>query len=167
MFTSIEGFKTTWTHHSGATKKLLAVLTDDSLGQSVADDHRNIGRIAWHIVQTIPEMAGHTGLKIAGAGEKEPAPKSAVEIAGAYATAADSLLEQVTKDWNDDTLQTEDNLYGETWKRGLTLRILIDHEVHHRGQLTVLMRQAGLTIPGLYGPSKEEWGQHGMKEPEI
>ncbi|MEE9554388.1 MAG: DinB family protein [candidate division Zixibacteria bacterium] len=167
MFTSIEGFKTTWSHHSGATKKILAVLTDDSLGQSVADDHRTIGRMAWHIVQTIPEMGGHTGLKIEGPGEKEPVPVDSSIIADSYTTAADSLLEQVTKDWNDDSLQTEDSMYGETWKRGLTLRILIDHEVHHRGQLTVLMRQAGLTVPGLYGPSKEEWGKHGMKEPEI
>jgi uncharacterized damage-inducible protein DinB len=26
-----------------------------------------------------------------------------------------------------------------------------------RGQLTVLMRQADLKVPGVYGPSKEEW----------
>lgn len=30
------------------------------------------------------------------------------------------------------------------------------HEIHHRGQLTILMRQAGITVSGLYGPSKEE-----------
>jgi hypothetical protein len=33
--------------------------------------------------------------------------------------------------------------------------------------MTVLMRLAGLKIPGLYGPSKEEWSRYGMKEPEI
>ena len=28
--------------------------------------------------------------------------------------------------------------------------------------LYVLMRQAGLAVPGVYGPSKEEWGAYGM-----
>lgn len=31
----------------------------------------------------------------------------------------------------------------------------------------VLMRQAGLKVPGTYGPAKEEWQQYGMKEPKI
>jgi len=167
MFTTIDGFKTTWTHQSAGTKKLLGVLTDNSLKVAVDNDHRNIGRVAWHIVQTIPEMAGHTGLKIDGPGEKDPVPTSAAEIAKAYTTAADSLLKQVTENWNQATLLQEDNLYGETWKRGLTLRILINHEIHHRGQLTILMRKAGLQVHGVYGPSKEEWSAIGMNPPEI
>jgi len=167
MFTSIEAFKTTWTHQSGGTRKLLAALTDKSLGQSVADDHRTIGRMAWHIAQTLSEMCGHTGLKVAGPGEKEPVPKTASEIVKVYTAASDSLLEQVTQNWDDKTLRIEDNMYGQKWARGLSLRILINHEIHHRGQLTVLMRQAGLKVPGIYGPAKEEWGEHGMKAPEI
>jgi hypothetical protein len=31
----------------------------------------------------------------------------------------------------------------------------------------VLMRQAGLEIPGLYGPSRQEWAAFGMKPPAI
>jgi len=54
-----------------------------------------------------------------------------------------------------------DEMYGETWARGLTLFYLILHQAHHRGQITVLMRQAGLTVPGIYGPAKEEWAAFG------
>lgn len=53
-------------------------------------------------------------------------------------------------------------MYGEMWKKGKILAILINHQSHHRAQLTVLMRQAGLKVPGVYGPSKEEWGEYGM-----
>jgi uncharacterized damage-inducible protein DinB len=112
-------------------------------------------------------MAGQTGLKVKGPGEKDPVPDKAGEIANAYKAASDSLADQVGNNWKDETLEVEDNLYGETWKRGLTLRILIDHEIHHRGQMTVLMRQAGLQVPGIYGPAKEEWVKYNMKEPEI
>jgi uncharacterized damage-inducible protein DinB len=55
-------------------------------------------------------------------------------------------------------------MYGETWKRGLTLFYLLMHQAHHRGQMTVLMRQAGLPVIGIYGPAKEEWAAQGLPE---
>ena len=56
----------------------------------------------------------------------------------------------------------EDDMYGQKWKRGLTLGILITHQIHHRGQMTVLMRQAELKVPGIYGPAYEEWAALGV-----
>ena len=44
---------------------------------------------------------------------------------------------------------------------GLVVFYLIAHQGHHRGQMTVLMRQAGLVVPGIYGPSREEWAAFG------
>jgi hypothetical protein len=29
------------------------------------------------------------------------------------------------------------------------------------------MRQAGLGVPGVYGPAREEWGAFGMPPPKI
>ncbi len=167
MITTIEQFKEYWTRESDSTRKIMSALTDASLAQKVADDHRTLGRVVWHITQSIPEMAGRTGLSVKGPAETDAVPGTADEIRAAYDTAASSLLEQITGNWNDETLGTEDEMYGETWKRGFTLKVLIDHEVHHRGQMTVLMRQAGLKVPGIYGPSMEEWEQFGMKKPEI
>jgi len=51
--------------------------------------------------------------------------------------------------------------------RGTTLGVLLIHQAHHRGQLTVLMRRAGLVVPGIVGPNKEDWSQWGMKPPEV
>lgn len=167
MFTSIESFEKVWQLESNNTLKIFSALTDDSLNKKVADDHRTLGRMAWHIAQSIPEMANRTGLKVEGAGEKDPAPTSAEQIKQAYDKAAKSLLEQVTGNWQDETLKVVDEMYGEKWARGVTLHILIVHEIHHRDQMTVLMRQAGLKVPGVYGPAKEEWTQYGMPEPEV
>lgn len=167
MFVSIEQFKQEWQSESDNTRKIFSALTDQSLKQSVADDHRTIGRMAWHIVLSIPEMSGRTGLNVTGPGENESVPTSAEEIRKAYDTAANSLLEQVTTGWTDETLDIEDDMYGQKWRRGLTLYILIKHELHHRAQMIVLMRQAGLVVPGIYGPAKEEWNQYGAPPPEI
>jgi uncharacterized damage-inducible protein DinB len=62
---------------------------------------------------------------------------------------------------NDDI-----SAYGQTWKKGMILKMLNGHQIHHRGQMTVLMRQAGLKVPGVYGPSKEEWAAYGMPAQE-
>lgn len=40
-----------------------------------------------------------------------------------------------------------------TWK---WLRALVEHEVHHRGQLYLMLRMAGVETPPLYGLTSEE-----------
>jgi uncharacterized damage-inducible protein DinB len=167
MFISIEQFKQEWQAESDNTRKIFSALTDESLKQPVTEGHRTLGRIAWHIVQSLTDIGERTGLKVEGPAEDAPIPASAEKIKNAYDTAAKSLLEQVTENWTDETLDKEDDMYGQKWKRGLSLYILLKHESHHRAQMTVLMRQAGLKVPGIRGPAKEEWSQFGAEPPQI
>lgn len=167
MYPTIADFEGDMTRESGGTQKYFDVLTDESLSQAVTDDHRTLGRIAWHLVTTYPEMMNHTGLTVKSIAADTPVPKTAREVKEAYAAVTKELLDQVKKSWKDEDLFVEDDMYGQKWQRGLTLRILVRHEIHHRGQMSVLMRQAGLKVPGLYGPSKEEWSQFKMPEPEV
>lgn len=167
MIRSIADFDRTWQTELEATQKILKHLTTASLQESLHPDVRTLGRLAWHVVTSIPEMAGRTGLKLAGPGESDPIPATAKEIFNGYNTVAISLLEEVKRTWTDTSLATEDEMYGERWPRGLTLQILVHHQIHHRGQMTVLMRQLGLSIPGIYGPTKEEWASYGMQPPAV
>jgi uncharacterized damage-inducible protein DinB len=167
MFHTIADFEQNWTHEMNGTQKQMDLLTDASLNQAIADDHRTLGRIAWHIVTTIPEMMRQCGLKLPEVDHEAPVPTTAEAIRKAYAAVSKGLLHEIKTTWNDTTLQVEDDLYGQKWKRGVTLLILVKHEVHHRGQMTVLMRQAGLKVAGVYGPSKEEWSTMNMPAPEI
>ena len=157
MLRTIEDFQKDWAYEAEATTKLLRGLTDESLGKRVTESGRELGFLGWHLATTLSEMLGHTGLKVDGPSHTGPCPTSAASIADAYEAAAKAVGEAVGANWTDDTLLQEDNMYGETWARGLTLFYLIAHQAHHRGQMTVLMRQAGLPVPGVYGPSKEEW----------
>jgi uncharacterized damage-inducible protein DinB len=165
MFRSVSDFTSRFQYESQATAKLFEALTEESLNQAIANDHRTIGRIAWHIVTTYPEMAGQMGIPSGGVDHTAPVP-SLEEIKSAYDKVTQALSEAVGK-WSEGDLLKVDNLYGEEWERGKTLLILLVHEAHHRGQMTVLMRQAGLKVPGVYGPSMEEWANFGGKPPVV
>jgi uncharacterized damage-inducible protein DinB len=162
MYRHIHDFLGSWAYETEATIKVFNAMTDESLEQQVYDEGRSLGRIAWHIVQTLPEMGGRTGLQITGPGEEDPVPDTAQEIVALFKQAADSLASQIQGSWSDDDLEVEDDMYGQRWTRSQTLNALVNHQNHHRGQMTVLIRQAGLAVPGVYGPAKEEWGQYGM-----
>ena len=161
MFRKVEDFQKAWRYEAEMTGKVLGTLTDASLGQKVTPDGRTLGFLGWHLTLTLGEMLGHVGLKIDAPEQDAECPSSAAEIAAAYEKAAKSVADEINANWNDETLLQEDNMYGETWSRGLTLFYFIAHQAHHRGQMTVLMRQAGLPVPGVYGPSKEEWAAFG------
>jgi uncharacterized damage-inducible protein DinB len=165
MYYTIQEFLKDWKGHSETTIKIFANLTDASLSRKVYPEGRTLGFLAWHIVVSIGEMCGKIGIKADSPDENSEPPNKASEILEAYKKASSTLYNFVEKNWNDKKLAEEVNLYGELWKNGFTLGALIAHEIHHRGQMTVLMRQAGLKVPGAYGPSKEEWAQIGMPSP--
>ena len=167
MFRKIQDFESVWMQEFDSTKKVFKHIPDRSLSQSVESGGRTLGRLAWHIVITIPEMMTKTGLCVKGPEENSAVPSSMKEILRAYDTSGLSLMEELKSKWTDKSLEESDEMYGNMWKRGFTLSALIAHQTHHRGQMTVLMRQAGLKVPGVYGPAREEWSQWGIPEPTI
>ena len=167
MYRTVDDFLKSWDHEFKATERVFDALTDKSLSQPVATGHRTLGRIAWHVVTTIPEMMNRTGLKISGPNPNSLAPSSVAAIRGGYTQAGESLIAQMKANWKDASLLGEDDMYGEKWLRGVTVTALLLHQAHHRGEMFVLIRQAGLRPPGIYGPTMEEWAQFGMPAPPV
>ena len=166
MVRRVQDFDKDWGVEYEGTLKVFRNLTDASLGQRVGPEGRTLGRLAWHITQSIPEMMNRTGLEVDASEENAPVPESAAHIVAAYERLGAAVRAQVRERWTDDTLAETRDMYGEPWPIGFTLEVLIRHQTHHRGQMTVLMRQAGLTVPGVYGPAREEWVAYGMPPQE-
>ena len=167
MFTTIEEFLIHWGHEGGSTQKILDGLTDESLAQEVSPEDRTLGRIAWHIVQTLHEMMSQTGLNFTGTPGDAPVPETAAGIADAYRSSNEAMISAIKTQWTDEVLGEMKDMYGEQWSVGTVLGILTAHQTHHRGQMTVLMRQAGLRVPGVYGPAREEWAAFGGQAPVV
>lgn len=166
MYHKISNFIEDWKYESEATIKILSNLSDEVLTVKFNKEIRTGGRLAWHIVTSMGEMAHPTGLKFEAADEHAPIPSTIKEIVDEYKRASDGMIKDIIEKWTDETLLIEDDMYGEMWKKGKTLGVLVTHQIHHRGQLTVVMRLAGLKVPGVYGPAKEEWVGYGMEPQE-
>lgn len=167
MYTSIPEFIEEWKQEAASTQRLLDVLTDSSLQQRVSSEDRTLGAIAWHIVSSTPGMLNEFGIKVDYVENSDSVPATAKEIADTFRKVSTDTSEAVSEQWKDESLKEIQNVFGMTMPKAVTLSLLIKHLIHHRGQLTVLMRQAGLKVPGVYGPSREEWSQIGMEAPKL
>jgi len=98
-------------------------------------------------------MVQRTGLKFDTVAEDSPVPKTVKEICDEYKRTSEKMINAIEQEWNDDMLQKKVDMYGETWKISKVLSVVVKHQA----QLTVVMRLAGLKVPGVYGPAKEEW----------
>jgi uncharacterized damage-inducible protein DinB len=163
MFRRIDDFTSQWALEAESTLKVLRVLTDASLAQPIVPGGRGLGFVAWHITGALAMQMGQAGapLDLPADMMSAPVPARSAEIAATYERAARSVGERVAA-WTDAMLPEPITFYGRQLPRGMMLEVLIRHQTHHRGQMTVLMRQAGLPVPGVYGPSKEEWAALGM-----
>jgi uncharacterized damage-inducible protein DinB len=171
MFRKIEDFKEYWQQEAGFTTKVFDAIPDQYSSQAVNAGHRTLKRLAWHLVESVIEMPGHLGIVVDGHEMIKnnsicDPPASMAELRATYEKASASLLKGMDS-WTDDTLQQEDNLYGMQFKRCATLAMLIGHQTHHRGEMFVLIRQAGLIPPDIYGPNKEGWAAMGMEPPQV
>ena len=166
MYHKISDFISDWNYESETTLKLFNNLTNEVLNKKFNENVRTAGRLAWHITVTIGEMIQRTGLSLDSVDDKAPVPLTAKEIYDEYKMVSDNMIEAVKKNWTDTSLEEEVDMYGEMWKNGKTLSSLVKHQAHHRGELIVVMRLAGLKVVGPYGPSKEEWANFGMQPAE-
>lgn len=78
-----------------------------------------------------------------------------------YDQTAASVLEALQSPRSDEYMQ-------EHWKmvrgpqvlfdlpRTSVLQMIMNHSIHHRGQMTVYLRLLNIPVPGTYGPSADE-----------
>jgi uncharacterized damage-inducible protein DinB len=166
MYRSIEDFIKDWEAESEGSAKIFSTITESTRKTLAHPDVRSLERLSWHLTQTITEMGTRAGLFSEDELEHTAIPSNLQELVETYKKYCEVLIRAVRSKWTDSSLLDQVEMYGESWKKGKILRVLITHQSHHRGQMTVIMRILGLPVPGIYGPSKEEWAEFGMIAPD-
>ena len=162
MYRTIQDFIDDWKEESALTLQIFEAVDESKKAEKLNDNVRSLDRLAWHLTQTLSEMPFHAGLFAEDPLEHIPVPDAFKEIIATYNDYSNKVAELVTKNWTDKSLEEEVNMYGQQWKKSKVLSVLIRHQVHHRGQMTAIMRALGMPVPGIYGPAKEEWSRFGM-----
>ena len=166
MYVKINDFIDDWKGESESTIKILTQIPDETRSAREHVSLRSLERLAWHITQSLTEMPKSAGITSIDPLEGKDIPGSMKEIVDVYRKYSGTLIDELQKNFSDKDLTKEIKVYGQVWQLRKLLSALIKHEIHHRAQMTVLMRLQNLKVPGVYGPSKEEWAQYGMEAQE-
>lgn len=155
MYRVVSDFTSEWANASHGTQAVLDALTDDTLNKAIVEGHSTLGWLGWHLATCPMFFIGKAaGIALTPVGNPAEVPTSAKTIADAYKAISAEITEKVAALSDEDLLEELPFIKGPT-PRGAILRMFIDHQTHHRGQMTVLLRQAGLAVPPVMGPTKE------------
>ena len=144
-----------------ATRRLLDRLPSDQLDWKPHPKSRSLGQLATHIVE-LPRW----GLRIQGSSwatgsEKAPAMTKAAEFLVRFEenvrTGRASIAGKSDGELRERlTVTREGKTFFEMPKVSVLRRVLLNHLIHHRGQLTVYLRLNGVPLPSIYGPTADE-----------
>lgn len=162
MIRKLEDFYVVWKYESESTIKMFKAIPSEQFKNIGSENIRSIARLAWHITESIAEMLNHAGLDVDGIADASDEQNNIQKLISEYNKSSASLIEKLKANWSDEQLEDKVNMYGDMWEKGMVLSVLIRHQSHHRGQLSILLRQEGLVLPGMYGPTKEEWIAMGL-----
>jgi uncharacterized damage-inducible protein DinB len=144
-----------------ATRRMLERLPASKLDWKPHAKSKSLGELATHITE-LPRfgMRIHGDTWTAGS-EKAPQMKKAAEFLArfdenvregraAIAAMSDADLEK------EFTVLRQGQIFFALKKRAVLRRVLLNHVIHHRGQLSVYLRLNDVPLPAVYGPTADE-----------
>lgn len=159
MTYELKRFRGVWDMEARLTTKLLETLPADQYDFRPDPGGRSLGETAWHLA----EIEGYISFGITrGAVTFQEAPpnlKRPREVRLLAPGYRQVHLEAVARlaDLTEADLDRELPFVDQRMPiRDILWGAMLMHQVHHRGQLSLLCRLAGGTPAGIYGPNREE-----------
>lgn len=156
MYRKVDDFIKDWQHSCAGTIAIMESITEDKKHFSIAEGHNSLESLSWHLTNAPFFFFGLIGLSVNMKTDPKNPPKTMKEIISHYKQVSEEVANVAKNQLNDESLEKEVEMKGQKTAIGAILRMLIDHQTHHRGQMQVLLRQAGLPVPGIIGPTKEQ-----------
>lgn len=158
----IDGLLQELEEEAQTTRRVLERVPDNRLAWRPHEKARTLGELALHVANVpggVAEIAVQSPVQAPQF--TDPSPNSASELISALDQSI-AKAKKLLGGMDDATLMA-------TWRmmRGdrellaiprvaLLRSIMLNHWYHHRGQLTVYLRELGVPVPSIYGPSADE-----------
>jgi uncharacterized damage-inducible protein DinB len=151
-------------HEMGTTRRLIERVPDDKLGWRPHEKSMSLGRLATHVVE-LPQWAQtimRDGVFDMKPGEYQPKTlgsraellaffdEKVAAMRGVIAAATDAELMST---W---TFKSGGHEVFSMPKAAVFRGFVMNHLIHHRGQLSVYLRLNDVPLPPIYGPSADE-----------
>jgi uncharacterized damage-inducible protein DinB len=161
---SIDGMLQELEREAHTTRRVLERVPNHQLAWRPHEKARTLGQLALHVAMVpggVAALVASPSPAQAPQFADDPSPESASDLIPALDRSI-AKAKQVLGGMNDSTLmemwrmmQGERELFA--IPRVMMLRsVMLNHWYHHRGQLTVYLRELGVPIPSIYGPSADE-----------
>ena len=151
-------------HEAKATRRTLEVVPEDQLAWKPHEKSFHLGRLAGHVAE-IPLwtdiMISGDQLDMGQGGFENLDPSSIDELLAGWDKSVDSFQQALA--------EVSDEHLGATWKlcrgeqviyeapRTVAIRgFVLNHMIHHRGQLQVYLRLLDVPLPSVYGPTADD-----------
>jgi len=151
-------------HEAATTRTCLERIPADKFNWKPHEKSMEFGRLASHIA----EMFGWTPMTL----QQDELDFAKIDYKPFEPASTDDLLEYLDKNVNEavDALRnTTDEQFMGTWtmkndetvyftlpKVAVMRSFVMNHIIHHRGQLSVYLRLNDIAVPSIYGPSADE-----------
>ena len=149
---------------AATTRRVLERVPEDKLDWRPHEKSFSLGQLAMHIA-TLPgalaQVSAMETFEVRPNGIPRPSASSRAELLGALDQSlaqAHEILgamdgESLAAPWK----MVDGDKVLLTMPRAAVVRtVMLNHWYHHRGQLTVYLRQTGALVPSVYGPSADE-----------
>ncbi|HXW06200.1 MAG TPA: DinB family protein [Vicinamibacterales bacterium] len=153
-------------HEMGTTRRLLDRVPEAEFGWKPHERSMTLGQLAGHLA-SIPMWCSatlrDTSVDLAAMGDaarpKPPTSRAALlrdydaQVAAARALLAKSLDPELLVPW---TLRSGDQVFFTMPRISAIRSFVMNHMIHHRGQLSVYLRLKDVPVPPIYGPTADE-----------
>ena len=142
------------------TSAIIGAIPADRADYRPHPDSRSAFDVAWHIVSAEVKY-----LDAIAAGvfphDLKPVPdaiRQPADILAWYDERFDPAVRRLEDTTGDELMRMVD-FYGlRTFPAIALLQIIMNHTIHHRGQLSTYLRPMGAKVPSMYGPSYDAGG---------
>src|SRR5712664_2284731 len=144
------------------TKRVLDRIPEDKLAWRPHPKSFSLGQLALHIASTPGSVAAAAVPdSIEAPNFSQPEPKSRQEVLDTFSKSLESAKDTLKK--MDDarltsmwSLTKNGKVLMSVPRIGFIRSVLMNHNYHHRGQLSVYLRMLDVPVPSIYGPSADE-----------
>lgn len=151
-------------HEARVTRTCLERVPAEKFDWKPHDKSMAFGRLASHVAEMFawtPSTMEHAELDFSKMDYKPFEPKTTEELLEFFDKNVSEAVESLKSSADDRfmenwTMRNGETVYFTMPKVAVMRSFIMNHIIHHRGQLSVYLRLNDIAVPAIYGPSADE-----------